>query len=72
VFAGLALGTLAPNAFASGNFSTAQDADDRIIYDSFTGDLYFDADGTGGASDAIKFATLSPGLPLTANEFTVI
>ncbi|HEY9643451.1 MAG TPA: hypothetical protein V6C57_23385 [Coleofasciculaceae cyanobacterium] len=45
--------------------SQAADASDRFIYDSSTGSLFFDADGTG-ATAQIQFAKLSPGLALTA------
>jgi len=69
VFTGLALGALAANAFYVG--TAAHDADDRIIYNSSTGALFFDADGNG-AGAAIQFATLTTGLPLVASEFVVI
>jgi Ca2+-binding RTX toxin-like protein len=69
VFTGLGLGALAAGAFRLG--STAQDADDRILYDSQTGALSFDADGVGGAA-AVQFATVTAGLGITASEFTVI
>jgi Ca2+-binding RTX toxin-like protein len=70
VFTGIGgLGTLNANAFYSG--AAAHDLDDRIIYNSATGQLFFDADGTG-AGAAVQFATLSPGLSLTASDFQVI
>jgi serralysin len=53
VFTGLsdaALGTLNADAFLSGaGVTTAQDATDRFIYNTTTGALYYDADGSGAA-----------------------
>ncbi|MEP9401705.1 calcium-binding protein [Sphingomonas sp. VNH70] len=63
------LGTLAAGAFRIG--TAAQDADDRILYDSATGALYYDADGNG-AGAAVQFATIGTGLALTHADFVVI
>jgi Ca2+-binding RTX toxin-like protein len=69
VFAGLAPGALAAGAFATG--AGASDADDRIVYNSATGALLFDADGLGGVA-AVQFASLGTGLALSAADFLVI
>lgn len=69
VFQGLAVGNLAPGAFALG--STASQADDRILYDKATGFLYFDRDGSGTAYNPIHFATVTAGVNLTAADFIV-
>jgi Ca2+-binding RTX toxin-like protein len=69
VFTGLAGGALAAGAFRIG--AVAADADDRIIYNSATGELLFDADGNG-AGAAVLFADMSVGLAMTAGEFFVI
>ena len=61
-------GTLAASTFHLG--STAADADDRILYDSATGFLYYDADGAGG-SDAILFARVQAGTALTNADFVI-
>jgi Ca2+-binding RTX toxin-like protein len=37
--------------------TAAADANDRIVYDQTTGNLLYDADGTG-ATAAVQFATL--------------
>ncbi len=62
-------GTLNANAFVAG--SAAGDSDDRIIYDSANGQLFYDADGNG-AGAAILFATLSGNPVLVASDFQVI
>jgi Ca2+-binding RTX toxin-like protein len=62
-------GTLAATAFFVG--AGAADASDRIIYNSATGALYYDADGLGGAAQT-QIATLSTGLALTFADFEVI
>jgi serralysin len=67
------LGKALPSgAFRAGaGVTTAQDADDHIIYNTSTGNLYYDPDGAGGAS-ATLFATL-PGAPtITEAAFNVI
>jgi Ca2+-binding RTX toxin-like protein len=69
VFAGLTPGALAAGAFRIG--SAAADADDRIVYNSVTGALLYDADGNG-AGAAVQFATLHEGLAISASEFQVI
>ena len=66
------LGTLSAAAFASGaGLVSGQDANDRIVYNTTTGDLYYDADGSG-AGAAVKFATLSTKPAITNADFVVI
>jgi Ca2+-binding RTX toxin-like protein len=69
VFTGLSTGYLASSQFYIG--AAAHDTTDRIIYNSGTGAVFFDADGTGGAAP-VQFALLSTGLGLTASDFYVI
>ena len=71
---GASTGALSAAAFISGaGRTTAADAFDRIIYNTTTGDLYYDADGTGN-SVAIKIAligtTAHPALDHT--DFLII
>ena len=49
----------------------AHDADDRLIYNSSSGTLMYDADGTG-AQIAKSFAVLSMGLSLTEHDFLIV
>ena len=70
VFTALAkTGALAAGGFYKG--LAAHDADDRILYDSASGALSYDADGTGGIA-AVKFAQVAKDLKLTAADFLVI
>jgi Ca2+-binding RTX toxin-like protein len=69
VFSGLSLGALSASAFVTG--SAAGDADDRIIYNQATGQLFYDADGNGGGAQML-FATLSGSPIVTASGFIVI
>lgn len=68
-FGGLPVGTLAAAAFHIG--TAAADASDRIIYNSATGALLFDADGNG-AGAAVQFASISTGLAMTNAEFVIV
>ena len=67
VFDAIGLGTLSATAFHTG--ATPTTAAHRIIYDSATGNLYYDEDGNGSAHDQILFATLDTGLALTNADF---
>jgi len=67
-FSGFAAGgALAAGAFRSGDgINAAQDGDDRLIYNSANGSVWYDADGNGSASKAVLVAILTghPGLAL--------
>ena len=69
VFTALTAGPLPAGAFVVG--TAALDADDRIVYDQAAGRLLYDSDGNGAAA-AVAFATVTPGLTLTASDFVVI
>jgi Ca2+-binding RTX toxin-like protein len=70
VFTGLAGGGLAASAFVRNTSGNAADASDRVIYETDTGKLYFDRDGTGGAAK-VHFATLGTNLAMTNADFFV-
>ena len=65
----LGLGNISAGELVIG--AAAQDANDRIIYNSATGALSYDSDGVGGTA-AIQFAALSTGLALTYLDFLVV
>ena len=68
MFTGIASnGTLASGAFHLG--TVAGDAGDRILYDAATGNIFYDADGAGGAAQ-ILFAKVTAGTSLTNLDFT--
>jgi Ca2+-binding RTX toxin-like protein len=69
IFSALPLGDLDPEAFATGTAAT--EADDRIIYDPTTGNLFYDADGSG-AGAAVMFAHLNDSPTVQATDFSVI
>ena len=64
------LGPIASGAFNTG--SVATEADDRIIFNKATGDLFYDADGSGRGA-AVQFATIV-GLTgvLSSQDFILI
>ncbi|MCA3420179.1 MAG: calcium-binding protein, partial [Roseomonas sp.] len=73
IFGGVgAAGTsLAASAFAIGTAATT--TQHRIIYNSTTGALLYDADGSGGVA-AVQFATLTgvSGTMMVSTEFLII
>lgn len=69
LFGNLGTGVLSSQAFGTGTF--AQTASERIIYDSQSGSLYFDADGSGAGAQ-VRFASLSAGLALTHADFLIV
>ena len=63
------LGTLSFSAFVIGSGATT--LDHKIVYNSGTGGLFYDADGSGAGS-AVQFAILGTGLSLSNSDFVVI
>ena len=64
--------TINPRLFPEQITYITNHAEDRIIYDASNGALYFDADGSGGAANAVRFATLAPHLSVHAGDFLVV
>jgi Ca2+-binding RTX toxin-like protein len=72
VFTGLAAGALDAGAFVAGLGLTAgQDAGDRIVYNTSTGRLFYDADGSGPGA-AVAFAALGAGTTLLASDIFIV
>jgi Ca2+-binding RTX toxin-like protein len=61
-------GKLSAGAFRVG--ASAADAEDRIVYNKATGNLYYDADGTG-AEAQVLIATLTNKAKLTLSDFII-
>jgi Ca2+-binding RTX toxin-like protein len=77
---GLKTGALSSAAFISGaGVTTATNLSQRFIFNTTTGNLYFDANGSGfgtigsgfGFGTAVQIATLPANSPLTAASFVV-
>ena len=64
-------GALSASAFARNLNGLATDSSDRIIYETDTGKLFYDADGTGSATRT-QFAILTTGLALTSADFLIV
>ena len=64
---GLATPSLKPSQFTIGTSATA--IAQRFIYDSVTGGLFFDLDGSASGFTQVQFVQLSAGLSLTENNF---
>jgi serralysin len=71
IFQGVELGALNASAFKNVATGTV-DASDRILYDSSTGALYFDRDGSEGTYGTVQFAILENKAAITADDFFVI
>ncbi|MGF2037014.1 MAG: beta strand repeat-containing protein [Nostoc sp. CmiVER01] len=67
---GLSSGSLKANQFTIGTSATTNTQ--RFIYNSATGGLFFDQDGSACGFTQVKFAQLSTGLSLTENNFVVV
>ncbi|MBC7312012.1 MAG: calcium-binding protein, partial [Rhizobium sp.] len=66
-----AAGALSSAAFVRNTTGLAQDASDRLIYESDTGELYYDSNGSA-AGGSVLIAVLNPNLLMTHMDFTVI
>jgi serralysin len=65
-------GALDPAAFNSGaGLSAAADADDRFVYNTTSGALYYDADGVGGTA-AVQVATLTNQAAIDSTDLLIV
>ncbi len=70
IFTALTAGALPKTAFLSNATGHATHATDRIIYNSKTGQLFYDDDGNGSHA-AVLFAVLDTKIALHASDFLV-
>jgi hypothetical protein len=64
-------GTLTAAQFVKNATGLAEDANDRIIYETDTGKLFYDANGSASGG-RLHFATLEKNLGLTAGDFFIV
>src|SRR4051812_10123869 len=60
-----------PLFFAAAGATSGHDADDRLVYDTGTGNLYYDADGSGSGA-AVHVATLQGAPALRPSDVSVV
>ena len=68
---GLALAFAEGELYAADGAHTAHDSDDRFIYDTNSGKLYYDPDGSSGGTAASLIAKLAGAPELTAADISV-
>lgn len=69
---GTTIGSLVSNAFhAAAGATSGADGNDRIIYDTCTGRLFYDVDGLGGAA-SVNFAVIENKASLTTENFLIV
>ncbi len=72
IFTALGNGPLSEDAFEMNKSGAATQASTRLVYDSQTGRLFYDADGEGGEA-AVHFATLNRNIDgISAADFLVL
>lgn len=71
IFSKLVGGALAASDFVAGSAPKALDTSDHILYNTSTGALYYDADGSGKGA-AVQFATLVGHPALVASDFVIV
>ncbi|MDF5710712.1 MAG: pre-peptidase C-terminal domain-containing protein [Nostoc sp. S4] len=70
---GLVAGTLTPDRFRSGaGITTANTTNQRLIYNTSTGALFYDADGSLGGSAPLQIAALSGSPALSNTNIAII
>ena len=66
-----ATGTIAWSMFISNTSGLAQDSNDFLIYESDTGDLFYDSNGSASGG-RVLFGELDPNLSLTYRDFVIV
>ena len=61
-----------PGFFKSSGTGLAEDDNDYLLYNTATGGLLYDADGSGSGAAAVQFATLENKPVVTAADFVVV
>ncbi|CAM8635598.1 COG2931 RTX toxins and related Ca2+-binding proteins [Paracoccaceae bacterium] len=70
IFSAIAGGSLTAAAFAANTAGAATTAAHRIIYETDTGKVFYDANGSAAGGN-VQVATLNPALGLTHTDFSV-
>ena len=68
---GLVAGALDPTQFVANTTGVAGDANDRFIYNTDTGELFYDTNGSGGGGSRL-IATFANLAAITASDFTIV